>query len=175
MAILNVRTYPDPILREKAAPVTQFDEALKTLVRDMAETMYAAPGIGLAANQVGIAKQVVVIDVRNDEEGSQTGLLALINPRIVAGEGEYVGDEGCLSFPGEQVEVERYNKITVQTQNLEGEHLEMEIEGFPAVVFQHEIDHLNGVLLIDHVGSLKRAAMKKRLVKQKKEQTAEAL
>lgn len=173
MALLQIRTYPDPILREKAAEVKEFDEDLKRLVRDMAETMYAAPGIGLAANQVGIAKQIVVIDVRNDD-GSQTGLLALINPRIVKTEGEYIGEEGCLSLPGEQTEIKRYGKIKVQAQNVEGEQIEMDVEEYLAAVFQHEIDHLNGVLLVDRITPLRRAAMKKRLTRQKKEQAAEA-
>jgi peptide deformylase len=172
MALLEIRTFPDPVLREKARPVTEFNEELRKLARDMAETMYAAPGIGLAANQVGVPLQVIVVDVRDREDDENTGLLTLVNPRIVAGDGECVTEEGCLSLPEERADVERYCKVTVHAQDLDGALLEFEAEGLPAVVFQHEIDHINGILFMDHLSALKRAGMKKRL-RQLKAQTAD--
>jgi peptide deformylase len=162
MAILEVRTFPDPILREKAAPVTVFDEPLKRLARDMAETMYAAPGVGLAANQVGVAKQLIVVHARDEEVGLDTGLLTLVNPRIVEASGELHWEEGCLSVPDERDEVERFARVRVQAQDLDGREFELIGEGLAAVVLQHEIDHLNGVLFIDRLSPLKRAAIKKR-------------
>ncbi|MDP8222543.1 MAG: peptide deformylase [Candidatus Lernaella stagnicola] len=170
MALLGIHTYPDPILREKAESITEFNEDLRKFARDMAETLYAAPGIGLAANQVGVAKQVAVIDVRDDENESLTGLLTLINPKIVETEGEFVMEEGCLSLPEERAEVLRAQRVVVQAQDLDGDLVEYEAEDLLAVVFQHEIDHLNGTLFFDHISALKRSAMKKRLKKLKQQQ-----
>jgi len=173
MAIREIRTYPDHILREKAKQVTEFNEELKQLARDMAETMYAAPGVGLAANQVGVAKRLIVVDVRDPEDKEKgTGLFQLANPEVVEGEGEFVMEEGCLSVPDEREEVERFNKIKLTAQDLDGNFLEIEAEGLLAVVFQHETDHLNGILFIDHLSPLKRAAIRKRLRKQKAEKAA---
>ena len=167
MALLEVHTYPDDVLRQKAAPITKFDDQLKKIARDMAETMYAAPGVGLAANQVGLPIQLIVVDLRDEEIQDISGLLELANPRIVEASGQLVGEEGCLSLPGERADVERYDHVVVHAQDLDGNEIEIEAEGFAAVVFQHEIDHLNGVLFADHLSPLKRAAMKKRLRKLK--------
>lgn len=167
MALKPIHTFPDPVLREKAKPVTKFNDDLKKLVRDMAETLYAAPGVGLAANQVGVLQQVIVIDVRDQEENINTGLVALINPRIVFAEGEASIDEGCLSVPDERAEVPRFAHVKVEAQDPDGHLMEIDGKGYLAIVLQHEIDHLNGVLFIDHLSPLKRAAIKKRLKKQK--------
>jgi peptide deformylase len=128
----------------------------------MAETMYAAPGVGLAANQVGVAKQLIVVHARDEEVGLDTGLLTLVNPRIVEASGELHWEEGCLSVPDERDEVERFARVRVQAQDLDGREFELIGEGLAAVVLQHEIDHLNGVLFIDRLSPLKRAAIKKR-------------
>jgi peptide deformylase len=172
MALLDVITYPDDILRQKAELIEDFDDELRRFARDMAETMYAAPGIGLAANQVGIPVRVVVIDVRDDEGRTITGLLTLVNPRIVFSEGEYAGEEGCLSVPEEREDVARFQKVVVEANDLDGNLMQYEAEDFLAVVFQHEIDHLDGILFIDHLSSLKRTTIKKRLRKLKQQQAS---
>ena len=162
MALRDVLAYPDPRLREKARPVTVFDEALKTLARDLAETMYAEPGIGLAATQIGVAQRVITIDVR-EEQGQPGELLKLVNPGIIESEGEIVGEEGCLSVPGIREDVKRAEKVKVRAQDLDGRELFFDAEGMLAVVFQHEIDHLDGMLFIDRLSPLKRSSIKKRL------------
>ncbi len=163
MAILTIFKYPHPILREKAAPISEFDEELAALAADMADTMYAAPGVGLAANQVGIARQLLVYDPEPDQEKRQYQVL--VNPRIVRAEGEELGEEGCLSVREFCADVRRAWKIVVEAQDLQGRSLTFEAEDFPARVLQHEIDHLNGILFIDRVGPLKRALYKKKLKK----------
>jgi peptide deformylase len=168
MALLKIHTFPDPVLREKARPVAAFDAELRRLARDMAETMYAAPGVGLAANQVGVLKQLIVIDTR-EENGPTTGLLALVNPRVVASEGEVLFEEGCLSLPDERAEVERFEWVKVEAQDLEGAPVTIAGSGLLAIVLQHEIDHLNGILFMDHLSPIRRAAVKKRLRKLKEE------
>jgi peptide deformylase len=154
MALLPILTYPDPVLREVAQPVTDFDAALAQLVEDMAETMYAAPGIGLAANQVGVLKRLFIIDIAGEDEPSQ--LLVFANPEIVLTVGTQVFEEGCLSFPGASEEIKRADKVKVRAQNVRGEPFELEAEGLLAVAIQHENDHINGVLMIDKVNPLKR-------------------
>ena len=129
----------------------------------MAETMYSAPGIGLAATQVGVAKQVLVADTAARKPESE--LIVLINPEIVAAEGEVLFEEGCLSVPDYQAEVKRHERITVRGLNLKGEEVEIEAEGLLAIVLQHEIDHLNGILFIDRLSKLKRDLYKRRLRK----------
>ena len=163
MAILHICTYPEEILRQPAEPVTDIDEEVVRLVDHMAETMYSAPGIGLAATQVGVAKQVLVADIAARKPESE--LIVLINPEIVAAEGEVFFEEGCLSVPDYQAEVKRHEKITVRGLNLEGEEVEIEAEGLLAIVLQHEIDHLNGLLFIDRLSRLKRDLYKRRLRK----------
>ncbi len=171
MTIRRIRIYPDPVLRQKAEPVTEFDEELKKLARDMAETMYAEPGVGLAAPQVGVSKRVITVDVR-DEDGKPGELLMLANPEIVERDGEVYYEEGCLSVPGFNAEVRRSYHLVVQAQDMDGNPVEYEVEDFPAVVFQHEIDHLDGILFIDHISPLKRAQIKKRLRKEAQEREA---
>jgi peptide deformylase len=163
MAILHICTYPEEILRQPAEPVTDIDEEVVKLVDHMAETMYSAPGIGLAATQVGVAKQVLVADIAARKPESE--LIVLINPEIVAAEGEVLFEEGCLSVPDYQAEVKRHEKITVRGLNLKGEEVEIEAEGLLAIVLQHEIDHLNGKLFIDRLSKLKRDLYKRRLRK----------
>jgi peptide deformylase len=163
MAILHICTYPEEILRQRAQPITEIDEEVVKLVDHMVETMYSAPGIGLAATQVGVAKQLLVADIAPRKPESE--LIVLINPEIVAAEGEVIIEEGCLSVPEYQAEVKRHEKITVRGLNLKGEEVEIEAEGLLAVVLQHEIDHLNGMLFIDRLSKLKRDLYKRKVRK----------
>jgi peptide deformylase len=164
MAILHICAYPEKVLSQPAEPITSIDEdVIKKLADHMAETMYNAPGIGLAANQVGVAKRLLVADIA--PRGSESELIVLANPEIVAAEGEVIIEEGCLSVPEYQAEVKRHEKITVRGLDLNGEEVEIEAEGLLAVVLQHEIDHLNGVLFIDRISRLKRDLYKRRLRK----------
>lgn len=165
MAILKIYTYPDPILRKKAEPITEFDDDLKKLAADMAETMYDAPGVGLAANQIGIARQIVVIDITGSE-AEEKDLITLVNPKIVKGEGSEMGEEGCLSVVDYSANVKRFTKIQVEAQDLDGNPLNFEAEDYFARVIQHEVDHLNGHLFIDLISSLKRSLYKKKRKKQ---------
>ncbi len=164
MALKEIVTDPFPVLKKKAEPVTEFGPELKKLVEDMAETMYDAPGVGLAANQIGVSLQVTVIDITSSEEDAN--LIVLVNPRIVKGEGEQVGEEGCLSVVDYATNVKRYEKIEVEAQDIEGNPLSFEAEGFFARVIQHELDHLNGMIFVDRISSLKRALYTKRRKKQ---------
>ena len=164
MALKEIVTDPFPVLKKKAEPVTEFGPELKKLVEDMAETMYDAPGVRLAANQIGVSLQVTVIDITSSEEDAN--LIVLVNPRIVKGEGEQVGEEGCLSVVDYATNVKRYEKIEVEAQDIEGNPLSFEAEGFFARVIQHELDHLNGMIFVDRISSLKRALYTKRRKKQ---------
>ena len=168
MAIRKIITYPHPILREKAKPIAVFDEALQTLVKDMADTMWDAPGVGLAANQIGIALQLVVIDRSTKDE--ERNYLPLINPIITNGEGSVVDEEGCLSVIEYTANVKRFRKICVTAQDMEGNPLEFTAEDRFARIIQHEVDHLLGTLFIDRLSSLKRALYKKKLKKLLQEQ-----
>ncbi len=163
MAIHEIVKYPFPVLKEKAKPVTEFDEKLETLVAEMAETMYAAPGVGLAAPQIGVPLQLVVIDITAKDQEKE--LIVLANPRIVKGEGEQVDEEGCLSVRECFTNVKRYQKIWVEAQDIKGRPLSFEAEDFFARVIQHEVDHLNGLLILDRISSLKRTMYKKKLKK----------
>ncbi|PLY12990.1 MAG: peptide deformylase [Sedimenticola sp.] len=162
MAILDILHFPDPRLRTKAQPVEQVDDALRQLVDDMFETMYDAPGIGLAATQVNVHKRVVVIDI--SEEHDQP--LCLINPEIIARDGEEEMDEGCLSVPGVYERVVRADSIRVRTLTREGESIEFDADGLLAVCIQHELDHLDGKLFIDYLSNLKRQRIRKKLEKE---------
>ena len=162
MALLNVLHFPDPLLRTKAENVEQVDDTVRKLVDDMLETMYEAPGIGLAATQVNVHKRVIVVDV--SEERDQP--LALINPEILAADGEEESEEGCLSVPGVFDRVSRAERIRVRALDREGEPFEADYDGILAVCIQHEIDHLNGVLFVDHLSGLKRQRIRKKLEKQ---------
>ena len=174
MALREIKIYPARPLRERAEPVTKVDEEIRKLVDDMAETMYAAPGVGLAANQVGVLKRVIVIDVDYSEEGN-TNLIVLINPEIVEHSDTITWEEGCLSFPGINVDIERWKKVRVKALNRGGEPFEIEGEDLLAVALQHEIDHLNGITMVDKVSFLKRKMIQKELKKAKEaKETKEA-
>jgi len=164
MAIREILKYPNPLLRKKTSPITEFNAELKELVADMAETMYAAPGVGLAANQIGVLQQLVVIDVSPKEEKNK--LIPLINPEILEGEGSEIDEEGCLSVVDYASNVERFSHIKVRARDLEGKEIEFQADGWFARVIQHELDHLDGKLFIDHLSSLKRALYKKKRKKQ---------
>jgi peptide deformylase len=164
MAILEIVKYPDPILKEKTQPIAQVDENVRRLVADMAETMYAAPGVGLAAPQVGSSLRIAVLDVTKANEPKD--LIVLINPEIVAAEGECTWEEGCLSIPDCNEEVKRQKKVCVRFQNLEGEETTLIGEDLLGIALQHEIDHLDGILFIDRLSRLKREFLKRRLRKE---------
>ncbi|OGP49249.1 MAG: peptide deformylase [Deltaproteobacteria bacterium RBG_13_43_22] len=166
MAFLEICKYPDPVLQKKAKPVQDIDASLPKLIEDMIETMYQAPGIGLAATQVGKLIRVIVFDQNPREEGRNPS--CLINPEIIEGEGEQTLEEGCLSVPEYFSEVKRKAKVTVRGLNAKGKPVEICGEGVLATVLQHEIDHLDGILFIDHISALKRALYKKRVQKKLK-------
>jgi peptide deformylase len=166
MAICEIRRYPEKVLQEKTAPVRDFNTELRKLIDDMVETMYAAPGIGLAANQIGMSKQVIVIDTSGRGEGSD--LITLVNPRIVEASGESEIEEGCLSIPGYTTVVKRAEKVKVAGFDLDGKPVEITGEGILAKALQHEIDHINGVLFIDKIGRIKKEFFKKRYTRQQK-------
>lgn len=170
MAILKILEFPDPRLRKKATPVTEVDDDLRRLIGDMFETMYAAPGIGLAATQVDVHKRLLVADVSGDGNAPHV----LINPEIIEKDGVVYTDEGCLSVPGYFEEVERAEHIKVRFLNRDGEQLEQEVEGLLAVCIQHEIDHLDGKLFVDYLSEAKRQRIRKKLVKERKHQAAVA-
>ncbi|PLX84274.1 MAG: peptide deformylase [Desulfuromonas sp.] len=163
MALLRILHYPEPILARASEPVAGVDESLKTLAADMAETMYAAPGVGLAAPQVGVSKRLVVIDCSPKDEAPR--LIAAVNPEIVAREGEDFEEEGCLSVPGYYARVSRSAWVKVRFLDLDGEEREMEADGLLAVAFQHEIDHLDGILFVDRLSALKRNMFRKKYKK----------
>ena len=166
MALLQVHEFPDPILQQHAMPVTVFDDKLRQLAADMLETMYEERGIGLAANQVAVLKQIVVVDVMaGDEDHGQREPQVLVNPRIVAAVGETAIEEGCLSVPEFRAEVPRAEKIKVEYQDLEGQPQTLEADGLLAICLQHEFDHLRGRLFIDYLPPLKQRMVKKRLAK----------
>ncbi len=163
--------WPDPVLKKKAAPVARFDAALHKLLADMTETMYAADGVGLAAPQIGISQRVVVIDTSPRQEGQK--LLEVINPEIVAARGEVVYNEGCLSIPGEVEEIKRHEEVAVRFFDREGKKIELEATGLLAIAFQHEIDHIDGMLFVDRLSALKRELIKRRMKKLKAERAAQ--
>lgn len=167
MAKLPILQYPNEKLAAKAEPITVFNDAIRTLAADMAETMYAAPGVGLAANQVGILKRIVVIDVTDD----QSNLITLINPELIEAKGEIVDhEEGCLSLKGLYEHVKRPNEVRVRAQNLDGEWFELECQGLLAICVQHEMDHLDGVVFIDHLSQLKKQRACTKLRKLRREE-----
>ena len=169
MAILNILHFPDPRLRNRAKPVEQVDESVRKLVDDMFETMYEAPGIGLAATQVDDPRQVIVIDISEDRGQP----LCLINPEILETAGEESMDEGCLSVPGVYEKVMRADKVRVRALNRRGELIELEAEGLLAVCIQHEMDHLDGKLFIDYLSNLKRQRIRKKLIKESRQEKPE--
>jgi peptide deformylase len=162
MAVLDILRYPDPRLYQKAEPVAEIDESVRTLVRDMAETMYAAPGIGLAATQVDVHRRVVVIDASENRDR----LLVLINPEIVSREGDQYCEEGCLSLPGIYEAVERAERVTVRALGLDGKPFTLTADKVLAICIQHELDHLEGKVFVDYLSRLKQQRIKARLQKQ---------
>jgi peptide deformylase len=170
MALLPILEFPDPRLRTKAQPVEQVDDALRKLIDDMFETMYAAPGIGLAATQVNVHKRVVVIDV--SEQRNQR--LALINPELISHSGMEETEEGCLSVPGIYEKVKRADRIRVRALDRDGKQIEFDADGLLAVCIQHEMDHLEGKLFVDYLSELKRTRIRKKLEKERKDKAADA-
>ena len=171
--VREIVIWPDPVLKQVAAPVDRVDDTIRRLLDDMAETMYAADGVGLAAPQVGVARRVIVIDVSPREPDQK--LIHLVNPEIVEAEGKMVYTEGCLSIPGEAEEVERASKVRVRALDYHGKPFDIVADGdLLAVALQHEHDHLQGTLFVDHLSSLKRELIKKRMTKLKQQRAEEA-
>lgn len=164
MALLNILNFPDPRLRTKAKQVIDFNKKIIKLTDDMLETMYAAPGIGLAATQIDVHQRIITIDT--SEEKNQP--LVIINPEIVSKEGEQAIDEGCLSLPGIYEPVTRYDKIILKAQDIHGEFYELEAEDLLSVCIQHEMDHLEGKLFVDYLSEMKRNRIRKKLLKAQK-------
>jgi peptide deformylase len=163
MAVRTILHYPDPLLREPGKKVETITDELKQLIDDMAETMYAAPGVGLAATQVGELWQIFVVDCA--AEGEPSDLRVFVNPEILELDGKVTFDEGCLSFPGAREEVERAEKVRVRAQHRDGKWFELEAEGLLAIAIQHEYDHLQGVLMIDRLGPLKKRLLHRKMLK----------
>jgi len=164
MALLHILEYPDPRLKKVASPVTSFTPEIVRLARDMAETMYAAPGVGLAATQVDVHKQIVLVDISDTRDD----LKVLINPEIVSAEGESEFEEGCLSVPGYYDKVVRAARVTVRARNERGEKVELAADGLLAVCIQHEMDHLLGKVFVEYLSPLKRARLAAKLRKKQK-------
>jgi peptide deformylase len=163
VAIRTILHYPDPRLREKGQPIASVTPEIAQLIEDMAETMYAAPGVGLAATQIGELHRLFLIDIAAEDEPSN--LMVFINPEIVEREGSQTWEEGCLSFPGVAEELERASKVKVRAIDRDGKPFELAADGLLAVAIQHENDHLDGVLMIDHMGLLKKRLVQRKLGK----------
>ena len=170
MAKLEILEFPDRRLRTVAKPVAQVDDALRALIDDMFETMYAAPGIGLAASQVDVHRRLMVLDISEDSDAP----MVFINPEILSAEGEEVCEEGCLSVPGIYAEVKRAERIRVRALDRDGQTFELDTDGLLAVCIQHEMDHLAGKLFVDYLSPLKRELVKKKLAKQRRIAAEEA-
>lgn len=169
MQVLDIVTFPDKSLKQKTRAIDNIDGALQTLIDNMGNTMYQAPGIGLAAIQVGVDKSLLVYDINPPEDGHQ--LNVLINPKIISREGDVLSEnEGCLSVPDFRADIKRAARILVEAVDREGNPRKIEAEGLLAIVLQHEIDHLNGTLFIDHVSALKRRMYTRRVAKKLKQQ-----
>jgi peptide deformylase len=164
MALLPILHYPDPRLHTVAKPVAAVDDRIRKLIKDMAETMYAAPGIGLAATQVDVHERLLIIDISE----ARDQLLAFVNPEIVAATGEAEHEEGCLSVPGIFETVTRAERVTVRAQNAQGEHFTLEAEGLLAVCIQHEIDHLEGKVFVEYLSRLKQQRIATKMKKQQR-------
>ena len=171
MAVLEILTYPHPVLKKACCEVETVDEETKEFIKDMVETMYSANGIGLAASQVGVSKKIIVLDVSPIDP--QHNLIAVINPEIVTGEGEIDHEEGCLSVPDCFEKVRRKEKVQVRGMDPDGMKVEMNAEGILAITLQHEIDHLNGVLILDRISGLKRDLYRRQLKKKKEKEKEE--
>src|SRR6202140_4308487 len=170
MALLSILEFPDPRLRTRAEPVQQLDTALKQLIGDMLQPMYGAPGIGLAATQVNVHRQLLVMDVSSEKNQPQV----YINPEIVTRDGVEVSEEGCLSVPNIFEEVERAARVRVRAQDADGRPLERELHGLAAICLQHEIDHLAGKLFVDYLSGLKRERIRRKLEKERRERVSGA-
>lgn len=170
MALLSILEFPDPRLRTRAEPVRAFDAALRKLIADMFQTMYAAPGIGLAATQVDVHRALLIMDASPDKNQPQV----YINPEILLRDGVEVSEEGCLSVPNVFEEVQRAARVRVRAQNAEGKVFERELENLDAVCLQHEMDHLAGKLFVDYLSSLKRERIRHRLEKERRERASGA-
>ncbi|MCK5684444.1 peptide deformylase [bacterium] len=175
--MLNILTYPAKSLLQKSVKIDNIDEDIKILTEDMGETMFVAPGVGLAAPQVGVNKRVIVYDINaqitdeDDKSKIKSEFRALINPEIIKASGSIVSyEEGCLSVVDYNADVKRYEQITIKALNINGQKLEFDLEGIPAIILQHEIDHLDGILFIERISALKRAMYKKRVKKKIKKQ-----
>ena len=169
MTLLDILTYPDKRLRNKAMPVADVDEEVQNIIADMAETMYSAPGMGLAAIQVGIDKRIIIYDISGPEDKPK--LEVLINPEIVESEGAQLSEsEGCLSVPDYRSDVKRYERVKVEALDRNGQPVHIETDGLHAIVLQHEIDHLDGILFIDKISALKREIYKRKVKKKLKDQ-----
>ena len=160
MAVIRIVEFPDPILKKVAEPVGKIDDAVRELLRDMADSMYDAPGIGLAASQIGVSRRLIVVDVNWREQVRNPR--GYVNPEIVFREGTMAFEEGCLSVLSFQSEVKRSSRVVVKALDPDGKPVEVDAEGIEAVCFQHEVDHLNGMLFIDHISRLKRGLYMKR-------------
>ncbi len=168
MTVLDILTYPDSFLKKQTAPVEDIDGAMQTVFDNMAATMYVAPGVGLAAPQVGIGQSFIIYDIAQREEGHD--LHVLVNPKIITSEGEILSEnEGCLSVPDFRADVKRAERILVEGVDRDGNPLRFEADGLLAIVIQHELDHLNGTLFIDHISTLKRQMYKRRVKKEMKQ------
>ena len=165
MAILPILQYPDERLHTVAVPVHHVTDAIRKLVSDMAETMYAAPGVGLAATQVDVHQQIIVIDISE----ARNQLLILVNPEIIASSGESMCEEGCLSVPGIYEKVRRAEHVTVRAQNLQGVSFTLDADGLLAICIQHEIDHLKGRVFVEYLSPLKQSRLRTKLKKHRKE------
>lgn len=162
MAVRNIVKYPAPVLRKPTEKVKDINDSIIALIKDLEDTMYAAPGVGLAANQIGIPLRVAVVNVLGPKR--KDGLIVLINPEIIRQEGEEKAEEGCLSIPGVWEVVTRSKLVVVRTETLDGKTIELEGTGLIGRAYQHEIDHLNGMLFIDRLGILKKRLLKKKLL-----------
>jgi peptide deformylase len=167
VTVLDILTYPDKFLKQQTTPVENIDGAMQTIFENMATTMYAAPGVGLAAPQVGIGQSFIVYDIASQEDGHD--LQVLINPRIIESQGEIISEnEGCLSVPEFRADVKRAELVLVEGVDRDGNPLRFEAQGMLAIVIQHELDHLNGTLFIDRISALKRNLYKRRVMKEMK-------
>jgi peptide deformylase len=164
MAVRPILQYPDKRLRAPGGPVTDFGDALQRLLDDMAETMYAAPGVGLAAPQIGVSQRVFIVDTATDDD-EPSDLRIFVNPEILRREGEIYFEEGCLSFPGVREEIRRAERVQVRAVDRHGAPFELEADGLLAVAIQHENDHLDGRLMIDHLSVLKRRIVHRSMLK----------
>lgn len=158
--VRKILAYPDPILKKKALPVAIINDATRELIRDMAETMYDAQGVGLAAPQIGVSQRIIVIDVSQKDDRPE--LIVCINPMFIHTEGESYEEEGCLSVPKYAANIHRHAKVVVKALDLHGEEVTYNAEGLLAIAFQHEIDHLDGILFVDHLSPLKKEMFKKK-------------